>query len=102
MRMQPSSSRVDALAGRSRPWPPRWERNGRAYYQRHYGWPVIERKYLEMFERLQRESPAEVAARTTIDPLPGWLARRRRDLRASADVLLDVPKGQSSAGRGEG
>ena len=32
-------------------------RNGRAYFERHYGWPVIERKYLDMFERLASEPP---------------------------------------------
>src|SRR5215217_410059 len=29
-------------------------RNGREYFTRNYAWPVIERKYLEMFERLKR------------------------------------------------
>ena len=28
--------------------------NGRAYFQRHYTWPVIERKYLDMLDRLAR------------------------------------------------
>ena len=26
--------------------------NGREFFRRHYSWPVIERKYLDMFERL--------------------------------------------------
>ena len=30
-------------------------RNGREFFRRHYTWPVIERKYLEMFDRLKRE-----------------------------------------------
>jgi len=32
--------------------------NGRSYFDRHYAWPIIERKYLAMFDRLRRE-PAE-------------------------------------------
>ena len=30
-------------------------RSGRDFYRRHYAWSVIERKYLDMFERLARE-----------------------------------------------
>ena len=30
-------------------------RNGRQFFREHYDWPVIERKYLDMFDRLQRE-----------------------------------------------
>src|SRR4029078_4550978 len=41
-------------------------RNGREYFRRHYAWPVIERKYLDMFERLKK-TPAS----TRIEPLPG-------------------------------
>jgi hypothetical protein len=63
-------------------------RNGREYFTRHYAWPVIERKYLATFERLQRE-PAPRAP----DPLPGWFARRRRNLPAAADVLARLPSG---------
>ena len=47
--------------------------NGRDYFARHYAWPVIERKYLDMFRRLEREP----AASRQPEPLPGWLARRR-------------------------
>ena len=43
-------------------------RNGREFFRRHYTWPVIERKYLEMFERLKREP-----ARRPMEPLPGLL-----------------------------
>jgi glycosyltransferase involved in cell wall biosynthesis len=67
--------------------------SGRAYYHRHYRWPVIERKYLDMFDRLRSE-PAEVAAqRTRIEPLPGWLARRRREIRPAVDLVAGVPTG---------
>ena len=55
-------------------------RNGREFFRRHYTWPVIERKYLEMFDRLKREP----SARRRSMPLPGFFARRRRDLPPAA------------------
>jgi glycosyltransferase involved in cell wall biosynthesis len=63
-------------------------RNGRDYFNAHYSWPVIEQKYLAMLERLQQE-----AATRTIEPLPGWIARRKKDLPAAADVLAAIPSG---------
>jgi glycosyltransferase involved in cell wall biosynthesis len=63
-------------------------RNGREYFLRHYSWPVIERKYLEMFERLASETPAG-----TMEPLPGWFARRRRTLPPAEEVLSSLPSG---------
>ena len=63
-------------------------RNGREYVARHYSWPVIERKYVEMFDRLT----AERASRR-IDPLPGWFARRRPDVPAAVETLSRVPAG---------
>ena len=63
-------------------------RNGRAYFARHYSWPVIERKYLEMFDRLSTERTSR-----RIEPLPGWLARRRPDLPPAAAMLAAVPSG---------
>jgi len=62
-------------------------RNGRQYFKDQYDWPVIERKYLEMFERLKKEAPAAP------DPLPGWLDRRRQDLRPAEEVIAALPKG---------
>ncbi len=62
-------------------------RNGRQYFRDNYDWPVIERKYLEMFERLKSESPRAHAN----DPLPGWFDRRRQDLPAAEDVLASIP-----------
>jgi glycosyltransferase involved in cell wall biosynthesis len=64
-------------------------RNGREYFQTHYTWPVIERKYLDMFDRLARE-PQQGRA---IEPLPGWFARRRRDLPPAREVLEGIPAG---------
>jgi glycosyltransferase involved in cell wall biosynthesis len=63
-------------------------RNGRAYFERHYTWPVIERKYLDMFERLTAEPP-----RHSMEPLPGWLARRRRTRPPAAEVVERLPAG---------
>jgi glycosyltransferase involved in cell wall biosynthesis len=63
-------------------------RNGREYFTRYYAWPVIERKYLDMFEQLKREQPTR-----TMEPLPGWLARRRRDLQPASEVLAALPSG---------
>ena len=62
--------------------------NGRAFYARHYDWRVIEDKYLTMLETLQRTPPAHA-----MEPLPGWLERRRRRLMPAARVLDGVPSG---------
>jgi glycosyltransferase involved in cell wall biosynthesis len=63
-------------------------RNGREYFRQHYTWPVIERKYLDMLDRLRKEP-----ATRTIDPLPGWMARRRRDLPPASEILERIPAG---------
>jgi hypothetical protein len=63
-------------------------RNGRFFYRDHYDWPVVERKYLDMFNRLKQESPSRAA-----DALPGWLARRRRTVPPAADVVAALPAG---------
>jgi glycosyltransferase involved in cell wall biosynthesis len=62
--------------------------NGRDFFRRHYAWPVIERKYLEVFDRLKRE-PAPAPP----PPLPGWFGRRRRDLRPAKEIVDAVPAG---------
>jgi glycosyltransferase involved in cell wall biosynthesis len=72
--------------------------NGRAYYERHYDWPVIERKYLTMFARLDAETAAGAAPRG-IAPLPGWWERRRATLPAAADVLAALPGGPALGGQ---
>ena len=63
-------------------------RNGREFFRRHYAWPVIERKYLEMFERLKKEP-----AGPGIEALPGWFARRKATLPPAAAVVDGAPKG---------
>ena len=57
-------------------------KNGRQYYRDHYDWHVIERKYHDMLVQLQKDPPKE-----TMAPLPGWSARRRRDVQPAADVV---------------
>jgi glycosyltransferase involved in cell wall biosynthesis len=63
-------------------------RNGRTFYATNYDWPVIEGKYLSMFERLTSEpSVAQPSTR------PGWLARRRRHLAPGTAVVAALPAG---------
>jgi glycosyltransferase involved in cell wall biosynthesis len=75
-------------------------RNGRQFFKDQYDWPVIERKYLDMFARLQREAP-----RTAAERPPGWFDRRRQRLRPANEVLAEVPTGpavpshEAAAGR---
>jgi glycosyltransferase involved in cell wall biosynthesis len=68
--------------------------NGREYFRRHYAWPVIERKYLDMLNRLKREPHL-----SRMEPLPGWFARRRRVAPAAAGVLRAIPSGAVTNGR---
>ena len=63
-------------------------RNGRDYFAHHYAWSIIERKYLEMLDRLKRDPATGVLA-----PIPGWWARRRRDLPPAGDIVTQLPTG---------
>lgn len=63
-------------------------RQGREFFTRHYAWPVIERKYLDMFDRLKRDTPAP-----STDSRPGWWARRQRTLPPARQVVDAVPAG---------
>jgi glycosyltransferase involved in cell wall biosynthesis len=71
--------------------------NGCAYFRRHYTWPVVEKKYMDMFERLSRE-PAN-AAGDLRQRLPGWWARRQPTLRPARHVVEALPRGASRSGR---
>jgi glycosyltransferase involved in cell wall biosynthesis len=62
--------------------------NGQTYYANNYAWPVIEGKYLDMFDRLKA-----APVRPSMEPLPGFLARRQRTLPPAADVLSQLPAG---------
>jgi glycosyltransferase involved in cell wall biosynthesis len=62
-------------------------RHGRDYFRRHYTWPIIERKYVEMFERLSKTEPA------SMEPLPGFFARRSRTEPPANERLNAAPSG---------
>ncbi len=67
-------------------------KNGRQYYRDNYDWPVVERKYLDMLQRL--------SAATTpagFEPLPGWMERRKTTCPPAAEVVAAAPGGPSSA-----
>jgi glycosyltransferase involved in cell wall biosynthesis len=63
-------------------------RNGRQFYEQHYSWPVIEKKYLDMFEFLSSSPPAHRMERN-----PGWFARRIRSHRPAGEVMDELPSG---------
>lgn len=67
-------------------------RNGQDYFRRHYAWPVIERRYVEMLGRLRGDGPAAPTA-APLEPLPGWWARRRRTLPPARRVVEAAPSG---------
>jgi glycosyltransferase involved in cell wall biosynthesis len=70
--------------------------NGQEYFRRHYTWPIIERKYLDMIDALVRDDRAGSEARP-LDPAPGWVARWRRRLPPAHDVLATLRAGPVDA-----
>ena len=70
-------------------------RNGRLFFREHYDWPVIERKYLDMLDRLSRERSS-----STIEPLPGWFERRHENLPPGKEVLAGLPTTTSAPATG--
>jgi glycosyltransferase involved in cell wall biosynthesis len=66
-------------------------RNGRQFFQQHYAWPVIEQKYLDMLARLEADNQARGNSR--MEPEPGFLARRRKNLPPASTVLAELPSG---------
>ena len=73
-------------------------RNGREYFQRHYAWPVIVRKYMDMLDRL-RADDVRGASHAPIEPLPGWFARRRSACPAAEEIVRSLPAGPAGSGR---
>jgi hypothetical protein len=61
-------------------------KNGRQYVRDNLDWRVVGRKYHEMLSELQKKSPRPAP----MTPIPGWLARRRRDVSASADRVGSI------------
>ena len=70
---------------------------GRQYFAEHYRWPVIEQKYLKMFDQLSTTSAA-----CEMEPLPGYVARRRQNCPPALDVLRGLPSGPVRAAAAEG
>ncbi len=64
-------------------------RNGSAFFRANYTWPVIERKYLDMFDRLTRDG----AAARALEAMPGWWGRRQKTLPPAREVLAGLPSG---------
>ena len=63
-------------------------RNGRAFFEKHYAWPVIEKKYVDMLNQLSKESPSR-----KMEPAPGWFTRRRKTQPPADDVVKKLPVG---------
>jgi glycosyltransferase involved in cell wall biosynthesis len=66
--------------------------NGRAFFTRHYAWPVIERAYVSMFERLKQADTAG-AALPPMESVPGFFSRFRASLPAADDIVRALPSG---------
>ena len=66
-------------------------RNGRQFFRTQYEWPGIEKKYLEMLERLTTAPAKESAAFR----LPGWLERRKTTCPPASQILDTLPQGPS-------
>ena len=63
-------------------------RNGRMFFEKHYAWPVIEKKYVDMLQQLSRESAPRL-----MEPSPGWFTQRRRSQPPADDVVKKLPAG---------
>ncbi len=63
-------------------------RNGRAFFEKHYAWPVIEKKYVDMLEQLSKET-----APRTMEAMPGWFGRRRRTQQPADSIVKELPSG---------
>ncbi len=66
--------------------------HGREYFARHYSWPVIEHKYVDMFDRLTGEPAQQRMER----PL-GWFDRRKPTIPAATVVVAGLPSGSVPA-----
>ena len=66
--------------------------NGCAYFQQHYAWPVVERQYRDLLDRLSREN---AAPGPLADPLPGFWQRRKPVIPPAESVLESSPTGPS-------
>jgi len=60
-------------------------RNGRQYVRDQYDWRVIGKKYHDMLVQLQNNRSEDATP-----SIPGWLARRRRDVSPSTELARSV------------
>ena len=67
-------------------------RNGRAFFERNYAWPVIEKKYVDMLEQLSKETPSR-----TMEPMPG-LVRAPAPLAAARRQRRQAVAGRALSG----
>ena len=65
--------------------------NGRDYFTRHYAWPVIERKYLDMLGRLSRGRSASTRDRAAARVVGAPPEESRRRLRSCCAPFLPAP-----------
>lgn len=63
-------------------------RNGRVFFERNYAWPVIVKKYVDMLDQLAREKSPR-----SMEPVPNWFARRRRNLAPADAIVKGLPTG---------
>ena len=69
--------------------------NGRAYFERHYTWDIVEGKYLAMLERLERAN-RDGSKRPRTEREPGWLHRRRRVQAPAREIVDRLPTGPAA------
>ncbi len=91
-RATPSSRKRFVRSKRTRRSGPRSDGTDEAYFRDNYTWPIVERKYLDMLNRLA-EDDAAGRQPPDIEPLPGWFARRRPTLAPSREIVDRVPIG---------
>jgi glycosyltransferase involved in cell wall biosynthesis len=60
-------------------------KSGRQYARDHFDWRVVGQKYHDMLIEVQKRAP-----RREMPPIPGWLARRRRDVSPTAPRVRSV------------
>ncbi|MDA1184351.1 MAG: glycosyltransferase [Acidobacteria bacterium] len=64
---------------------------GREYFVRQYSWPVVERKYVDMFDRLNAQPASQ-----EMEPPLGWFDRRRATAPGADEVLARFPTGPAT------
>ena len=65
--------------------------NGQRYFEHHYTWETIERKYADMLDRLQRAD--RDGYKPPSEPQPGWLERHRRTRHPARELVDRLPTG---------